>query len=270
MKSMGAMVLEFRQWREAQRYRSILRNGTAVYRQKCLVDCGSRESIISDLAFRNGSNLTARDGVSAAHIFYEVFLQDHYPKRMLRDAKIIIDIGANIGLFSYYARLHAPQSRIIAFEADPATFSVLAKNVNALSVHCVHGAVTSFDGDLEFYCSPVSGWSSAYPVMGAANGQMVKVPALRLSQFIKKSGINRVDFLKIDVEGAEYEILLDDSELWTATTIACLAVETDRTPRNTKYQYSDMLRELSDRFQVVTERKMESSFPLLVACRPVK
>ena len=135
------MALKFRQWREAQRYRSILRNGIAVYRQKCLVNCGSRESIISGLAFRNGPTLTARDGISAA--LYEVFLQDHYPKRMLRDAKIIIDIGANIGLFSYYARLHAPQSRIIAFEADPATFSVLAKNVNALSVQCVHGAVAS-------------------------------------------------------------------------------------------------------------------------------
>src|SRR5262249_10302610 len=159
-----------------------------------------------------------------------------------------------------------PHSRIIAFEADPTTFSILGSNTNALSVECFHNAVASFDGDLEFYCSPVSGWSSAYPVMGAANGQMVKVPTVRLSQFIKRSGINQVDFLKIDVEGSEYDILLGDSELWSAATISCLAVETDRTPRDTKYEYDDMLQELHGRFRVVKERKTQSSFPLLVCC----
>jgi FkbM family methyltransferase len=268
MKSVGAIVLQFLQWRESQRYRSRLQNGDTVYRQKCLVDCGSRENIITELAFQDGTTLSARDGVSAAHVFHEIFLQDHYPRRMLQNAKIIIDIGANVGLFSYYARLHAPHSRIIAFEADPTTFSILQSNMNALSVECFHNAVASSAGDLEFYCSPVSGWSSAYPVMGAANGQMVKVPTVRLSQFIKQSGINQIDFLKIDVEGSEYDILLGDSELWSAASISCLAVETDRTPRDTKYEYDDMLQELHSRFRIVKERKTQSSFPLLVCCLP--
>jgi FkbM family methyltransferase len=269
MKSIGAVVLQFWQWRESQRYRSILRNGKAVYRQKCLSDCGSRENIISELAFRNGPALAARDGASAAHVFYEVFLEDHSPRRLLRGAKMIIDIGANIGLFSYYARLHAPHSRIIAFEADPTTFSILAKNVSSMSVQCFHNAVASSDGDIEFYCSQVSGWSSAHPVMGAANGQMVKVPTLRLSQFIRQSGIHHIDFLKVDVEGGEYEILLGDSELWYTATIGCLAVEADRVPRDTRYQYRDMLKQLRSRFHVVKEWK-QSSFPLLICCQPVQ
>jgi FkbM family methyltransferase len=268
MKSIGARVLQFRQWREGQRYRSVLRNGDAVYRQKCLIDGGSTENIIAELAFRDGTTLSATDGVSAAYVFYEVFLEDHYPKRMLRNAKIIVDIGANVGLFSYYARLQAPHSRIIAFEPDPATFSVLEKNVKPSSVQCFHNAVASFDGILEFYCSPVSVWSSVYSVMGAANGQMVKVPTVRLSQFIKQSGINHIDFLKIDVEGSEYDILLGDSELWSVATISCLAVETDRTPRDAKYQYKDMLQQLRSRFRIVEERKTQSSFPLLVCYLP--
>lgn len=59
------------------------------------------------------------------------------------------------------------------------------------------------------------------------------------------------------------------ADLWHVTTISCLAVETDRTPRDTKYQYTDMLQHLHRRFRVVKEQKTQSSFPLLVCCLPI-
>jgi FkbM family methyltransferase len=263
MKSLGSLLLQLNQWRDAQRYRSVLRNGSEVYEQNCLSNSGERRSIVSTLEFRRGPSFRVRDGHSAAHTFYEIFLEDHYPRRLLRNAAVVVDVGANIGLFSYYSRLHASGARIFAFEADPATFALLSANVRGLRVDCWQCAVASFDGEIEFFSSPVSGWSSLYPVMGAAEGQMVKVSTVLLSRFLKHADIGCIDFLKVDVEGAEYDILLGDAEL-LSLDIRCLVVEVDRVPRDKRYEFRALVQKLQGKFRTVIERKQDSDFPLLI------
>ncbi len=263
MKSLGSRLLQFHQWRDARRYRAILRNGLEVYQQKSLSNSGDRKSVIANLQFRDGLEFRTRDGLSAAHVFHEIFLEDHYPRRRLRNARVVIDVGANIGIFSYYARRHAPDARILAFEADPRTFRLLSENVEHLRVDCFERAVASLDGEIEFFSSPISGWSSRYPVMGSADGQPVKVPTVVLSRFLGDAGIRRIDFLKIDVEGAEYDILLGDPNLLDLD-IKCLAVEVDRFPRDGRYQFQSMLDRLRARFGTVVVRKQHSDFPLLI------
>lgn len=133
-----------------------------VYRQTLIDNAVQRKAIIESLEFRGGPAFKVRDGVGAAHIFYEIFLLDQYPKSLLCDAKVIVDVGANIGLFSYYARRHAPNARIFAYEADPDTFAVLDVNLKDQSIEKFHRAVASKSGAIDFFSSPVSGWSSLY------------------------------------------------------------------------------------------------------------
>ena len=263
MRSLGSVLLQLNRWRDAGRYRSVLRNGSEVYEQNCLSNSGERKSIISTLEFRRGPLFRVRDGLSAAHTFYEIFLEDHYPRRLLRNASVVVDVGANIGLFSYYSRLHASAARIFAFEADPKTFALLSENMRGLGVDCLQRAVASFDGQIEFFSSPISGRSSSYPVMGAADGQSVKVSTVRLSRFLKQADIRCVDFLKVDVEGAEYDVLLGDAELLNLD-IKCLVVEVDRVPRDETYEFRSLVERLRGKFRTVIERKQDSAFPLLI------
>jgi FkbM family methyltransferase len=261
--AVGSAKLRFHQWCEAMRYDALLTNGDHVLEQKRNDDAGKRASLIRTLDFKNGPSFAVRDGASAAHTFAEIFLEDCYPRELLVGAETIIDVGANIGLFSYYARRQAPAARIFAFEADPATFKLLVENTRHLSVDCSHRAVASCDDEIEFFSAPISAWSSMYAVLGAAGGERVKVRATRLSEFVRQREIRQIDVLKIDVEGAEYDILLGDTKLWK-TSIKALLVEVDRQPRDTRYAYESLRRHLADRFARIESPNWRSDYPLLI------
>jgi FkbM family methyltransferase len=263
MSIAGRALYRFNQWREAKPYKALLQNGSEVYQQKQLDDAGRRETLINGLHFRNGPNFKIRDGAGAAHIFYEIFLRDQYPKAMLKDAQTIVDVGANIGLFSYYARLNAPKARILAIEADPDTFAVLDFNLADQNVERLHQAAASESGAIDFYSSGISGWSSRYAVLGAQDARKVSVPSEPLSATLRKHGIEQIDFLKVDVEGAEYDILLGDGELW-AIPIRNLVVEVDRSPRDKRYELEQMLSLLRLKFRSVEVG--QGTYPL-VTCR---
>lgn len=265
MSIAGRALYRFHQWRESMRYQAVLRNGAEVFRQKLLDDAGNRESIIDELRFKNGPDFKIRDGAGAAHIFYEIFLRDQYPKAMLEGAKTIIDVGANIGLFSYYSRLHAPNARIVAIEADPDTFAVLDLNLARQNIDRLHQAVASEDGAIDFYCSDISGWSSRYPVLGAATGSKVSVRAEPLSTTLAARSIDQIDFLKIDVEGAEYDILLGDKALWNLR-IKNLVVEADRFPRDQRYSFDDLLSFMRASFGKVVVGS--GNYPLIYGTHP--
>jgi FkbM family methyltransferase len=252
MSIAGRTLFRLNRWLECRKYQAILTNGVDVFRQKSIDDGGGRQSIIDGLSFRNGPDFKIRDGAGATYIFHEIFLDDQYPKALLTGANTIIDVGANIGLFSYYARLHAPKARLIAIEADPDTFAVLDHNLAGQNVERLHQAVASEVGAIDFYSSDVSGWSSRYPALGAANARKVSVKAEPLSTTLRTRGINQIDFLKIDVEGAEYDILLGDTPLWDNLKIGSMIVEVDRTPRDHRYSMNELTDFLRKKFRSVS------------------
>ena len=98
--------------------------------------------------------------------------------------------------------------------------------------------------------------------MGAKDGRCVTVPSRLLSHSLHELNITAIDFLKLDVEGAEYDILLGDDELWSSISIRTLAVEMDRQPRDARYKFGDLCNLLRSRFRSVTETG--SNYPLVV------
>lgn len=252
MSLAGRALLRFNRWRECRKFQAVLSNGEEVFHQKSVDDEGRSTSIIDGLAFHNGPHFKIRDGAGAAHIFHEIFLQDQYPRALLAGANTIVDVGANIGLFSYFARLNAPKAaRIIAIEADPDTFAVLNYNLASQNIDRIHQAVASTTGAIDFYSSETSGWSSRYPVLGAASARKVSVHAEPLSATLRNRGIGQIDFLKIDVEGAEYDIILGDKALFEFK-IGAMIVEADRSPRDSQYTMRELLDSLRARFRSVS------------------
>jgi hypothetical protein len=100
-------------------------------------------------------------------------------------------------------------------------------------------------------------------VLGAANATKVAVRTEPLSETLRARRIDRIDFLKVDVEGAEYDILLGDKKLWNLP-IANLIVEVDRTPRDARYSWDDLVSFLKTKFVNISFGT--GNYPL-VTCR---
>jgi FkbM family methyltransferase len=248
-----------KQGMEMARFMRFLRNGCAVFRTVH----GSNGGIRS-LDFWDGTRLQVRDSAAAAHIFAEIFLGRCYDFPEVRTAHQIVDVGANIGLFSYFARRKNPNAKIIAIEADPHTMKVLRTNVEGKRIEALHYAASDRSGIVKFYSSSVSGWSSLYGVRGAIGGEQVHVPTIRLSNLLRDRGIEHIGVLKIDVEGAEYSILLGDRGL-LEIPIDALLVEVDRNPRDTRYSYDQLYNLLQHSFRHVMVVNSGSDYPLIYA-----
>jgi FkbM family methyltransferase len=158
--------------------------------------------------------------------FREIFVELQYLFASQEKTPIIIDCGSNIGLSLLFFKTLYPAGRVIAFEADPATHARLLENItmNALEGVDVHfAAVGGSDGTIEFYCGSDEGGSltsSTDPRRGG-EGRAVVVPQLRLSPFIGQ----RVDFLKLDIEGAELSVLRELVETGAIKRIDQMVVE---------------------------------------------
>jgi FkbM family methyltransferase len=121
------------------------------------------------------------------------------------ETRVIVDLGANVGAATAFFLERFPSARVVAVEPDPTTYRKLAANVGRDSrVTLIHAAVTGRQSTYaELFASKAS-WDSRV-VPGPSPGT-VRVPAGTLEQILQRIGIDRVDILKIDVEGMEHQI----------------------------------------------------------------
>ncbi len=151
-------------------------------------------------------NCTVIDKSSFLFMYDEIFEKEIYNFPCKSERPFIIDCGANIGLATIYLKKKFPNAEIIAFEPDPKIFTVLEKNIKSSntseSVTCIQACLTKTEGNVTFYSDGADGGSMSTPKNDSTS---INVRALRLKNFIDKP----VDFLKIDIEGAEHEVLVD-------------------------------------------------------------
>jgi FkbM family methyltransferase len=140
----------------------------------------------------------------------EIFFKGEYLFEAETDSPVILDCGANIGLATLFFKYLYPRARICSFEADPATASILQKNIeqNQLSdVSAYNLMLSNAEGEHPFYvAADVAGnlQMSAYADR-LSNHREIMVKTGKLSHYID----GPVDLLKLDVEGAEFDVMTD-------------------------------------------------------------
>ncbi|MGH2395807.1 MAG: FkbM family methyltransferase [bacterium] len=151
------------------------------------------------------------------HNFYilykDIFVNRIYHFDTPRPAPLILDCGSNIGMSLLYFKHVYPGARIVGFEPDPAVFLYLEENVrqNRLShVRLVPAAVSDRVGPMALYAdgkysSFLSDMSSRAAPKGWATHE---VPSIRLRDYL----VEPVDFLKMNIEGAEWSVLADSED----------------------------------------------------------
>jgi FkbM family methyltransferase len=178
------------------------------------------------------------------------YMRDFVP---IRKDSIVIDVGAHIGSFSILAATIA--RRVLAFEPEPSNYEMLKKNraLNRLeNLSLFEMAVSGSDGyqALSVYEASSTGNHSLYSM---ASKKMVErnVETISLKEIMKREGLLRVDFLKLDCEGAEHDILKKmGSE--TAARIMGIVMETHRVPVESSIDIPKRLGELG--FEVRVEQ----------------
>jgi FkbM family methyltransferase len=118
--------------------------------------------------------------------------------------------GANIGLSVLYFKRLYNRAKIIAFEADPVICKMLEENIKEYgynNIEAINAAVWKERTSLRFHSEGSVGGKIEFNE--SRDDNMVDVPTIRLRDYLS----NPVDFLKIDIEGAEYEVLKDCHDL---------------------------------------------------------
>ena len=160
-----------------------------------------------------------------------------------------------------------PNAHVYSVEASPTTFKTLERNVlfNNLG-NCVSTfnlAISDRSGRRVFYEANTSGWSSLFNSRGASNSIPVKVNASTFSAVCTVNEIREIDYLKMDIEGAEYDAILGDTRFFRVP-IHEAVIEVDRTSRSSQHTVKDLLDLLAVHFRTVRVRGGgDNEYPIL-------
>ena len=159
---------------------------------------------------KNGLDISSSQSPLA--IDNEIFSHQVYNPHELPidDNDIVVDIGANVGIFTLYAAEHT-HNHVFAFEPLPLNFEYIQKNLianNLKHVSCFCTAVSDKSGPVKFYVTAeVAGNSLADHNINGKIENYIEVPCTTLTSIMDDQKLDRIDFLKLDCEGAEGAIL---------------------------------------------------------------
>ncbi len=141
-------------------------------------------------------------------------------RRLVRDVlsrhtnPVVFDVGANLGDWTQEVLAVNPQATIDCFEPALTTFSQLTARGFASNVICNQLALGDAPGEIEFFVHTDSKISSIYPgyIVRAAD-HVERVTVTTVDDYCVRNGVDRIDFLKIDVEGHDLAVLKGAREM---------------------------------------------------------
>jgi FkbM family methyltransferase len=163
---------------------------------------------------------------------------DHFNTKQ---GDIVVDVGAHMGKYTIIASKRVgANGKVIAIEAHPGNYEMLNRNIklNGLTnVTTLNYAVYSKESKIKLFLpDEESGYtmhhsvmfnylSSKYPLQGKDNEKFIEVNANTLDNLLQKNGIPHVNWIKIDVEGAEFEVLKGSADILSISKDISLLIE---------------------------------------------
>lgn len=157
----------------------------------------------------------------------------------LHEVSLVVDVGANHGDFSEAASASFPAARVLLFEPLPVLRPILERRCqrHAPLWKLETCALSDAEGTLDLHIAPerdeigsLKGFSRSYLESTANAGEIRKIPCRvrRLDDVAREQGIGHVDLLKIDVEGAEFDVFAGAKDVLAATLSVVVEVSTIR------------------------------------------
>ena len=218
---------------------------------------------------RDGMRLRVRTRMDI-WVMKEACLDHQYEKfsTSIQEGWTILDIGAGIGDFAIgVARAH-PHSTVYAFEPFPESFALLQENLklnNVTNVQAKSHAISSENSVIELQAVSAEAVQQSTAAQHAASS--IRVPSITLDQFIADANLARIDYFKMDCEGAEYGILFN-AQPETLAKISHLCMEYH--DGVTEYSHDDLARFLEQHGFVVKSQAnpVHNDIGLMYAHKP--
>jgi len=202
------------------------------------------------LLFKTANQIRIEVHRRLLHEFKEIFMENCYALGLtsgVPNFPTVIDIGANVGFFSLFAASHFPGARIFAYEPVAKNFHQLIRNRDLnpnVAMTCVQKAVYAYSGKLKLELDPYGFagetildsdicerfTTSARVINDTTNpSTTIQVPCISLPDLLDVHGISICHLLKIDCEGAEYDILYNCPKVYL-DRVEQIAMEVHRGP----------------------------------------
>lgn len=158
--------------------------------------------------------------------------------------KTIFDVGANVGDWTAMARELLPGATIHCFEVAPPTAEKLSRRfLGDGHIHVICKGLSNHEGDVSVVYYPrASGLTSLYDFPHRQASERIQASTIVGDTYVAERGITQIDFLKIDVEGAEWEVLEGFSTSFDKGIVHALQFEYGRKSILTKHLLQDLYR----------------------------
>ena len=230
------------------------------------------------IKMRNGIKFAIRPKrrkvVGDIDILIEVIMEDQYGiNKILKIGHKVIDIGGHVGFFSVLAsKIIGKEGKIYVFEPSQSNFSGLIKNLRLNKIKNViayNMAVGKLNKKTELFISKDN--VGAHSLIRNQNTNSVEVKSTNLKRIFQENHLKRINLLKLDCEGGEYEILLK-SPLSVLRKIDTIILEQHLTPYTKKYEEKSIINRLNSiGFYTQTLKKIyyksEGVFKIILAKR---
>lgn len=140
---------------------------------------------------------------------YDFLYQPEFNR--IKDSKIIIDAGANIGIFSRIIREICKDALIIAIEPEEQNFKLMKKNLNGKQYICKKNGLWNKKSKLIVESSEAGEWGFT---VKETKKDKYDILGISIVDIMKEKNINYIDVLKMDIEGSEYEVFDDSCDDW--------------------------------------------------------
>lgn len=158
-------------------------------------------------------------------------------KKLNRSPKIIFDGGANIGFVTYQFHKRFKNASIYSFEPNPSVFSKLKKSTESnKNVYVINKGIGNEDLILNFYKNNNTGTSSFlepndfHKAHLARKYEKIEIPTISINQFCQQNSIDKIDILKLDIEGFELNALKGCKEMLLENKIDFIYTEVNLIP----------------------------------------
>lgn len=187
---------------------------------------------IGEVKLRNGVSFTYNDILPKADLsmLAEIWLShDYTPDGFdIRPSDVVFDIGANNGFFTVFAAKQAIRGIVVAFEPVPFLADRIKNNIqgnNLTNVTLEPMAVSGANQETSFYLSDAHNGCHSLYKRDISDGNKITVKTVTLEDYCNKSQIKIINHLKLDCEGAEYEIFQSLSLNFLQTRIEKISME---------------------------------------------
>lgn len=164
--------------------------------------------------------------------FTQVFYSEQYNFPFSKQPKVIVDCGANIGLSTIYFKNRFPNAKIIAIEPDSGNYEMLLKNTEAYpDIRCIKAGIWNTSTNLEVVDLNMGEWGFMVKAVDHPTESTIK--GISIKEIITSFDLDRIDILKIDIEGSEKELFELGQDEWLPFVNTIIIETHDRIKKGT-------------------------------------